>query len=212
MATPKREWSSPLVARVADLAASKMASFEDSHGFSHAVRVHGLALSFARALALPPPSVLIVELGALCHDVVDHKFVTGTDARDVFARELGAIVGDEGVEAKVLTIVDGTSWSKDFRGERFVEMDVVQDADRVEALGAVGVGRCFAYGGGRGRTLWKAVEHYEEKMAVMHRGMDDSTFLTKPGREMAEKRSRTMRDFFEDFRRECREAEEPTEG
>lgn len=124
------------------------------HDWWHVDRVRRTALRLARAEGGDP---FVVELAALLHDVADHKFHGGSlEAGPAAARAFleGAGV-DAAVTAHVVRIVAGVS----FKGAGVptpmdtVEGRVVQDADRLDALGAIGVARAFAYGGARGRPL-----------------------------------------------------------
>ena len=124
------------------------------HDWWHVDRVRRTALRLAREERADP---FVVELAALLHDVWDHKLHAGDDtvAPREIRRWLQAAGTDEPTIAHVCEIVAGVS----FKGAgvatpmRTPEGAVVQDADRLDAIGAVGIARAFAFGGSRGRPL-----------------------------------------------------------
>lgn len=125
------------------------------HDWFHVERVYKLALSIGKK---ERADEFIVSLGALLHDVADWKFFKGdTKKGGKVAREFLENLGvEEGVIGQVVDIVDNVS----FKGEgeennmRSIEGKVVQDADRIDAIGAVGIARVFTYGGSVGDTIY----------------------------------------------------------
>jgi uncharacterized protein len=97
---------------------------------------------------------------------------------------------------RVVRIAEGISYSKQVtspisESQRFVEMDIVQDADRIEAIGAVGVARMFACGAAMGRPLSATRAHYNDKLVKLVPLM-----CTPSGKVLATKRAETMKNFF----------------
>ncbi|NND09164.1 MAG: HD domain-containing protein [Saprospiraceae bacterium] len=163
----------------------------------------------------------VVELAALLHDIADAKFHDGDEelgpnmAAD-FLRELS-------ISPKVIHHVCQIIRHMSFKGGNEAnpfnsrEMEVVQDADRLDALGAIGVARAFSYGGYRGRTFFNpaikpnlnmdketyrqsaapTINHFFEKLLVLKDRMH-----TKKGREVAEDRHGFLLQFLEQFFRE----------
>jgi uncharacterized protein len=127
-------------------------------------RVRKTALSLARA-ATPPPDLLTIELAALLHDVLDKKYVSAAHAADPYAfflpfftraaSEHGLDLVADGRARLVARIVENVSWTTEkklrAKGEwgdwhdSCVELHCVQDADRLDAIGAFGILRCAAY-------------------------------------------------------------------
>lgn len=193
-----------------------MSRYDSSHDFSHVLRVLHLALhisnletkSLATVALLPPPQTkveqydrTIITLAALLHDVGDKKYAKeGDDEYPVkaFLLSLGA---SEQLSKTVQAIVDGVSYSKEIKDpqrvldliEQYPELAVVQDADRLDAIGAVGIGRTFTFSGAKGHAgagMENVLKHFEEKLLRLGGMMKTNT-----GREMAEKRLQLMREF-----------------
>lgn len=185
------------------------------HDWWHVDRVRRTALRLAAGEGADP---YVVELAALLHDVADHKFHGGDEtAGPRAAREwLEGVGADAGTVEHVCAIVAELS----FKGAGVAtpmstrEGAVVQDADRLDAIGAIGIARTFAYGGSRGRPLhdpearpeahasfeaYKAsagptVNHFYEKLLLLRERMN-----TAAARRVAGERHRFMEEFLERF-------------
>jgi len=188
------------------------------HDWWHIHRVRQTALRLAREEGADP---YVVELAALLHDIADHKFHGGDETAGPRAARawLDWLGVDEGVIEHVAAIIAGLS----FKGAGVdttlatIEGRVVQDADRLDAIGAIGVARAFAYGGSRGRALhepeiapeahgsfeaYKAstgptINHFHEKLLLLRDRMN-----TESARRVAEGRHRYMEDFLARFHAE----------
>jgi uncharacterized protein len=207
-----RDWSTPSVAAAARLAFSKMSGNDGSHDHHHAFRVHALALRIADELTGssqgPQINLEVIEIGALLHDIYDPKLwkpnprnLNFKTSAQMLAEDLATNLGvhDALVLDRVVEIAEGVSYSKQqtnplSRREHFVEMDVVQDADRLEAIGAIGLARCFAFGGLLKRPLEDSRRHYDEKLRKLK-----YTMRTVPGARMAVEKANFMRQFIEQY-------------
>ncbi|KAJ2823016.1 hypothetical protein IWW50_003964 [Coemansia erecta] len=148
-----------------------MARYDCSHDFHHVERVVGQALALA-ALEAPqrPVDTLVVRLAALLHDVDDAKYRDESTTSFAVADFLANLGLDTGRAQLVARIIDAVSFRKELlaieqdemgtgdAGERewrhgCVELACVQDADRLDAIGAFGVLRCAAFSGARNRPL-----------------------------------------------------------
>ncbi|MBQ9044834.1 MAG: HD domain-containing protein [Oscillospiraceae bacterium] len=172
----------------------------DGHDAAHSLRVYRNACVIADAC--PGCDRTVVALAALLHDADDHKlFHTENNAN---AR---AFLTREGVDAdtieRVCAVINGVSFSQN-RGRRpeTLEGQIVQDADRLDALGAVGVARTFAFGGSHGRPLEDSIEHFHEKLLLLRDEMN-----TPAGRAMADERHAFLERFLEQWNRETNEGE-----
>jgi len=144
----------------------RMKGFDASHDFDHVDRVRKMALHLG---AIEKADLRIVELAALLHDVEDHKYETpaqGFTLRDFLRDKVDA----EDLE-KIVDIVDNVSYSKEVaRTSPMVkskELQCVQDADRLDAIGAIGIARCLTFGAVRGIRIHgkvSAVSHFHEKL------------------------------------------------
>ena len=207
-----------LVARVAEHVKTKFLSESSGHDWHHIRRVWKLARQIAAAEGA---NMEVAELGALLHDIADWKFHGGDEA--VGPREAERLLVQEGAPRRIIEAVVAIVAAVSFKGAgvrnemRSLEGQCVQDADRLDAIGAIGIARCFAYGGHDGRLIhdpevapvahqtaaaYKAargssINHFHEKLLLLKDRMN-----TASGRALAEERHRYMEDFVSQFLRE----------
>jgi uncharacterized protein len=188
---------------------------EGGHDWFHIERVYNNALNIANGEAC---DLLIVQLGALLHDVADSKFHDGDET--VGPRIAREFLESHGVEestiAHVISIIDNISFKGGNFEKRFssIELDIVQDADRLDAIGAIGIARTFNYGGFKNRPMhdpdiepqlnmtkdqYKAsaaptINHFYEKLLLLKDRMNTAT-----GRKIAEGRHKYMEGFLAQF-------------
>ena len=167
----------------------------DGHGLEHALRVYRTALYLAKSAPAADP--LVVALGALLHDADDHKlFHTENNAN---ARRF---LTEQGVDAetadRICGAINAVSFSQN-RGKRpeTIEGQLIQDADRLDAIGAVGIARTFAYGGKHGRTPEASIAHFHEKLLLLKDLMN-----TEQAKALAEERHAFMEAFLRQWDRE----------
>ena len=207
-----------LVARVAEHVRAKFLSESSGHDWHHIRRVWKLARQIAAAEGA---NMEVAELGALLHDIADWKFHGGDEA--VGPREAERLLVQEGAPRRIIEAVVAIVAAVSFKGAgvrnemRSLEGQCVQAADRLDAIGAIGIARCFAYGGHDGRLIhdpevapvahqtaaaYKAargssINHFHEKLLLLKDRMN-----TASGRALAEERHRYMEDFVSQFLRE----------
>jgi uncharacterized protein len=193
----------------------KLSQDSTGHDWWHIERVRRNALLIAQSEAV---DCFVVELGALLHDIADWKFNGGdlTEAPRVAAEWLSEI----GVDSEVIDHVCDIIANVSFKGAkvktpmRTREGLVVQDADRLDALGAVGIARTFAYGGHANRSIYEpdvppeehasfeqykssrghTINHFYEKLLLIKDRLN-----TKSARAIAEERHRFMEAFLDRF-------------
>ena len=167
----------------------------DGHGLEHALRVYRTALHLAKSAPAADP--LVVALGALLHDADDHKlFHTEHNANARrFLTEQG---GDPETADRICGAINAVSFSQN-RGKRpeTIEGQLIQDADRLDAIGAVGIARTFAYGGKHGRTPEDSIAHFHEKLLLLKDLMN-----TEQAKALAEERHAFMEAFLRQWDRE----------
>lgn len=193
---------------------------EGGHDWHHIQRVYANALRIAKGEA--DVDLKTVQLAALLHDIADSKFHNGDEA--VGPRMAGAFLERIQVDVErkkeVVAIIENIS----FKGGNFQteynskELQVVQDADRLDAIGAIGIARAFNYGGYKNRPIYDpdieprmgmtkeeykkyagpTINHFYEKLLLLKDLMH-----TQTGRELAEKRHRYMENFLSQFYAEC---------
>lgn len=195
-----------------------LANAEGGHDWWHIQRVWQLSRTIA---TVENASLFVVELGALLHDIADSKFHDGNeDLGAQKAREfLSALKVDEATIEHVVQIIDNISFKGGKEAQKFksIELDIVQDADRLDAIGAIGIARTFNYGGFKNRELYNpdikpnlqmtkeeyknstapTINHFYEKLLLLKDRMN-----TETGRNMAEYRHLFMEAFLEEFYRE----------
>ena len=186
-----------LIARAEAYIAALFASDAGGHDAAHTLRVRRNAMRIAATE--PGCDELTVELAALLHDADDHKLFhteNNANARAFLEREG---VAPETVE-RICAAINAVSFSRN-RGRRpeTPEGRIVQDADRLDAMGAVGVARCFAYGGEHGRPMEESIAHFHEKLLLLRDELN-----TESARRLAEKRHGFLLDFLREYDEETK--------
>ena len=179
------------------------AADSSGHDYHHTLRVHALA----RRIALEEGAdVERVELAALLHDVDDHKLSPETAEKKTRAVEfLRSQSVPEGEIAAIVRIIGQISFSRNTTPPDTLEGKCVQDADRLDAMGAMGIARTFAFGGSHGRPIFDptgedkatSIQHFYDKLLLLKDRMNTHT-----GRRMAEERHKYLEDFLREFMEE----------
>ena len=168
------------------------------HDAEHTLRVYRNALLIAKSE--PGCDIRVVSLAALLHDADDHKlFATENNANArAFLSENQA---PEDLTERICKVINSVSFSKN-RGHtpETVEGKIVQDADRLDAMGAVGIARTFAYGGEHGRPLLGSVQHFHDKLLLLKDLMN-----TEEGKRMAAERHAFLEEFLRRYGEETGE-------
>ncbi len=164
----------------------------DGHGRDHALRVYRNAQTITESY--PDADRFVVALAALLHDVDDHKLFdteNNANARAFLSKEQ---LPKEMIDL-ICEIINSVSFSKN-RGRKpdTLEGKIVQDADRIDAIGAIGIARTFAYGGKAGRTLEDSIKHFYDKLLLLKDEMN-----TDVAKRLAQKRHDYMQDFLEEY-------------
>ena len=188
---------------------------EGGHDWFHIQRVWTNAKQIA---ATENADVFIIELGALLHDIADAKFHNGNE--EVGPQKARAFLQSLHVDDNVIDHVEQIIRHISFKGGNFAaafqspELDVVQDADRLDALGAIGIARAFHYGGFKNREIYNpaiaphlnmskeeyksssapTINHFYEKLLLLKERMN-----TASGKKIAEERDAFMRQYLDQF-------------
>jgi uncharacterized protein len=184
------------------------------HDYYHTMRVHHLSVQIAKR---ENADMLIVQLAALLHDVDDAKLSPETYATKKNAVDFMKSNGvDNEIIETVCKIIEEVSFvGTDSAVPSTIEGKCVQDADRLDAMGAIGIARTFAYGGSRGRKIYDpeiqplvtmskdeyqknqnstSVNHFYEKLLLLKDMMN-----TETAKKMAEHRQVVMENYLEEF-------------
>jgi uncharacterized protein len=183
---------------VADYVKAYMSRYDASHDFSHIERVVGLAHHiYDNSPDSPVLDLRLITIAALLHDVGDRKYLgDGEDAGSLIYRVLVDRGAPVGLAETVQTICLGVSYSTETKDPRRAkelialhpELAVVQDADRIDAIGAVGIARVFTFGGAKTRqSMEEAVQHFEDKLLRL-----EAMMKTDAGRDLARERTRRL--------------------
>lgn len=171
------------------------------HDYFHIERVVNNALRIGQKENV---DLFLVELSAWLHDVGDYKLNDGIDkSTEQITIILSKLNIKKDILDKVIEIVSQVSFSKGQKAES-MEAKVVQDADRLDAIGAIGIARTFAFGGSKQRELYNpvqpdntSVQHFYNKLFLLKEKMN-----TTIGKEMAKERHNYMKDFLDHFYKE----------
>lgn len=167
----------------------------DGHDFNHSIRVYENARNIAAGY--PACDRLVVSLAALLHDVDDHKLFSTENNQNARAFLQSQSVGQDEIE-RICAVINAVSFSKN-RGKRpeSLEGQIVQDADRLDAIGAIGIARTFAFGGKNGRSIESSLQHFHDKLLLLKDEMN-----TEEAKRIAEIRHSYMEGFLTEMQEE----------
>ena len=158
------------------------------HDSQHSMRVYNLAMQIAGTEKGCDRTV--VALAALLHDADDYKLFSTKDNANARAFLEGHGVEECTIE-RICESINSVSFSKNgTKSPSTIEGRIVQDADRLDELGAIGIARTFAYGGEHGRSLESTIRHFHEKLLLLKDGMS-----TRAARELARSRHAFLEEF-----------------
>jgi uncharacterized protein len=194
---------------------AKLQNAEGGHDWFHIERVYKNAILIAQE---EDCDLTVIKLGALLHDIADSKFHNGdeTIGPKIARAFLESEKVDEATIAHVINIIEnisfkGGNFEKKFQSK---ELEIVQDADRLDAIGAIGIARCFNYGGFKNRALYNpaiapklymskeeyknsespTLNHFYEKLLLLKDKIN-----TETGKKIALERHQYMENFLSQF-------------
>ena len=193
----------------------KLDNAEGGHDWFHIERVYKNSVLISKNEVC---DIAVVKLGALLHDIADSKFHDGDET--VGPRIAREFLESENVDEIIITHVVNIIENISYKGGNFekkfssIELDVVQDADRLDAIGAIGIARTFNYGGFKNRALYDpniapnssmtkeeykkndspTLNHFYEKLLLLKDKMN-----TQTGKQIAQERHRYMEGFLSQF-------------
>lgn len=205
------------IEKTIDFVKKELEGAEGGHDWFHIERVFRNTLQIARTEKV---NLRIVSLAALLHDIADAKFHNGDES--IGPKKAGAFLKTLNLAKKdvdhILNIIRYMSFKNSLSGKKSVfdspELHVVRDADRLDAIGAIGIARAFSYGGHKGRKLYDpeipprlnmtkeeykksqapTINHFYEKLLLLKDGLH-----TRTAKDLAEKRHTYMLEFLEQF-------------
>jgi uncharacterized protein len=194
---------------------NKLQNSEAGHDWFHIERVYKNALLIAKNETC---NLEVVQLGALLHDIADSKFHNGDET--IGPKTARIFLESQHIAPEIIHHVIAIIENISFKGGNFdkqfssIELDIVQDADRLDAIGAIGIARTFNYGGFKNRQLYNpeiapnlqmkkeayknsdapTINHFYEKLLLLKDKMN-----TKTGKTIAENRHNFMEVFLMQF-------------
>ena len=189
---------------------------EGGHDWFHIERVWSLSKKIASRY--PNANIEVIELAALLHDIADSKFHSGDEfiGPETAKKHLKTIKVKQSNIDHIIKIIENISFKGGNKKQDFtsLELNIVQDADRLDAIGAIGIARAFNYGGYKNREIFNpsippklnmtpkeykestapSVNHFYEKLLLL-----PSKMHTKEGLRLANKRNEFMKDFLKQF-------------
>jgi len=211
--------NSVIIIKTISFVRAKLKDAEGGHDWWHIHRVWNNAKLIAKT---ENANILVVELAALLHDIADSKFHNGDEeiGPDTAGEFLKSINADKEIIEHVQQIVRHVSFKSGFDKPGFhsIELDIVQDADRLDAIGAIGIARAFNYGGFKGREIYNpeikpnlnmtkeeyksstapSINHFYEKLLLLKDKMNTTT-----GKKLAEQRHDFTVSYLKQFYSEC---------
>lgn len=169
---------------------------DPTHDYSHVLRVRKLALKIAKTI--PGINISIVSYGALLHDILDHKLVKDPKKVEEKFRLLLLAMFTFAEVNKIMLIVKNVSYSKERKGEvkeSFPELHIVQDADKLDAMGGMGIARCVGFGCQRGNPLIgenSCISHFKDKLFHLQKYIK-----TEEGKKLAKRRHSRLKMFYD---------------
>ncbi|NRT14520.1 uncharacterized protein HNP99_000860 [Flavobacterium sp. 28A] len=204
-----------IVSKTITFVKEKLQNAEGGHDWFHIQRVYKNSLLIAKEEVC---NLTVVQLGALLHDIADSKFHNGDET--VGPKTARAFLESEDVDEAIINHVIKIIENISFKGGNFkkdfssIELAIVQDADRLDAIGAIGIARTFNYGGFKNRALYDpniapntqmtkeeyknndspTLNHFYEKLLLLKDKMN-----TNSGKAIAAERHRYMEGFLSQF-------------
>jgi len=209
-----------IIDKTIDFVKETIQKAEGGHDWWHIYRVWNNAKLIAQT---EDADMLTVELAALLHDIADSKFYNGDEeigpiTAGTYLQSIGV---DENIILHVQQIIRHISFKAGFDKTNFYsnELAIVQDADRLDAIGAIGIARTFSYGGFKGREIYNpeikpdlkmdketyknsaspSINHFYEKLLLLKDKMNTAT-----GKKLARQRHDFMLQYLDQFYLECK--------
>ena len=206
-----------IIEKTIDFVREQLSGAEGGHDWWHIYRVWKLSIHIAREEKVDG---LIIDLGSLLHDIADAKFHGGDE--EIGPRLASAHLSSLGIDEETIRHVEQIIRNISFKNAkeqnfRSAELDIIQDADRLDAIGAIGIARAFNFGGFKNRPIYNpetepnlkmskaeykkslspTINHFYEKLLLLKDMMNTPT-----GRAMAEERHSYMEEFLNRFYQE----------
>lgn len=208
----------PFITRTTDFVKEKVKNYDAGHDWWHIERVWKNAKYINQ---FEHGESIIIDLSSLLHDIADPKFFNGDETiGPSMAKEFLISQNiQSGIIEQVIMVIENMSFRKSLGQIEFhsKELEIVQDADRLDAIGAIGIARAFTFGGFKNRELYNpaiaiqtqitqeeykksispTINHFYEKLLLLKDKMNTDT-----GKRLAQERHRFMENYLEQFYKE----------
>lgn len=207
-----------VIQKTIDFVKKVLSDAEGGHDWWHIYRVWKLSKHIAKTENV---NNFIVELGALLHDIADSKFYNGDE--EIGPCKAKKFLNSLGVQKDLIIHVENIISNISFKGKNHIqkfkslELDIIQDADRLDAIGAIGIARTFNFGGYKGKEIYNpeikpnlnmtkeeyknnnspTLNHFYEKLLLLKDRMNTNT-----GKYIAKHRHEFMKQFLAEFYKE----------
>jgi uncharacterized protein len=207
-----------IIQNTEDFVKKTLANDSGGHDWWHIFRVRKMAKYICGEEG---GNLFLIELAALLHDVADWKFHHGNEEKGV--QKVRSFLEKQELDSVVIEKIAQIIREVSFKGAGHavstssLEAKIVQDADRLDALGAIGIARCFAYGGSQSREIYNpdikphlhkdfkeykkskgtTINHFYEKLLLLKDRMN-----TQTAKKIAEQRHQLMENYLKDFYKE----------
>lgn len=181
-----------------------MKSYDWSHNFQHVSRVKDLATKIAISQNLTKNDIFEVQLGALLHDVNDSKYTSNHKSQEDIIQSLYQGIMNQTIIDNIIRIACNTSLSKEVKTPKLrndsakcIKLQCVQDADRIESLGAIGISRYLKYGiSHKNSELEDIMENMEWRTTILIDRIN-----TPYGKELAKQKYELIKMFIDDYKK-----------
>tara|TARA_Y100000294_G_C8423650_1_gene283855 strand:- start:36 stop:626 length:591 start_codon:yes stop_codon:yes gene_type:complete len=190
---------------IKDFVKKKLLHVEKGHDYQHALRVEKYALILQ---SKEGGDKNIIKNSALIHDVIDSKFTNESKALE----KVKKILKQNKIKNinEIINIIKNISFRKKYKGKKSLEFQIVQDADMLDAIGAIAIARSFHFGGYKNRPLHDpnikidpnykettTINHFHEKLLLLKDRLN-----TKTAKKIAESKHQFMLKFLEEFQKD----------
>jgi uncharacterized protein len=209
--------SKNIIKKTEDYVRISLKKVDSGHDWHHINRVRNMSLYLSQKHK--KVNLLILELGALLHDIADKKF--NKSKKNEIIEQTSRFLQKLGVKKKIIEeiifIIENISYRDELKSafiKKSIELQIIQDADRLDAIGAIGIARAFNYGGYNNNTIYDpeikfiknispeeyknnqstTINHFYEKLLLLKDKMN-----TKEGKKLAKKRHKFMLEYLKQF-------------
>lgn len=179
-----------------------MKNYDDSHNFAHVIRVKNMATIIAQSENLTNDEIFEIQLSALTHDINDHKYTTDLFAQETILEDFFKEFLEKKIMQNVIKMACNVSLSKEtaleYEGIKIIckKLHCVQDADRIDSLGAIGITRYFAFGMYVNKSkISDIIDNIDKRTSILIKHIK-----TKLGQKIANEKYMIIKAFLEDYK------------